>query len=1087
MRIARRLRKVVFWGIMLCLTSLAGGLWFAYLYWTDGKTVARLIKQQSVRFLPGSILEPGQVTIGLSKGSVTLRHVLLRQPIDGEFVPTLRIPWLNVQINSRKLAHGDLEAAVKEINVSQPALRLQQRRDGTWNIQGLLADPWPVPLVENPPPIIITNGTLELVAVGEPSPASSVPSPIANPASPRPVVPARAAAVLRDVSLKVEGNGAAGQFKFEGTGRGDLFDRLSLRGTVDLNTGGITLGGDLAGLTLSETLRRRIPPVLQPKVKAMALNGGVVDLELSRFSFDPSAAPTNRLHYQAHARLREGVWECPKLPFPLNDVSAQVSLEDDVMTIKDAQGSNGRTSVRAKGTLTLSDPKQGPLNLSVKLTDLELDQRLRKHTPPEHDELWDAFKPSGKVDALLNVVRHRVGEPVDLSATVDCRDFAGEYRHFRYPLDHLTGQIKLEKKLLTVDLKTLSVGGRPLRIKGKIEDPGLDAVVHLDIQGDSVPIDDQLKNATSPDVRKVIDQFHPSGLVKGHATVVRRPMVGPKAPPEGLIEINAEIELSERCEMKWDGLPYPVRDLKGLLEIHPDNWVFKNMRGGNGQTKIYASGSIEKLHRPKLPNGDDPLKVDVRLEAQNLPFISELRSALPPAWREKTWTTINPSGACDVGAVVHVEPGVENTHIVIVPRKESNVRLKIQRPPQVNDPGGIIDLPLENVLGRFVFDNGLVTMTDVNFQFRGSPVRFDHGSVRVADSGQFELSVTDLWVKAIRFDQDLRMKMPLLMAQFARRLDDGRTFMARGDLMIGWSGKPGEPAWCRWEKALAVFLDNTIKTGIPIEHIHGQIDNVSGYSDGTVLRVKGILNLVNVVVLGQQITNVESPFQVQDGVAQLENVHARFLGGDILGKGLISLDITPKYNLSMILSGAQLEEYARTLNGRQKYRGNIEAKFDCYGLGSDIRSLNGGGEAHITQGDLGELPFMLRFATFLKKNLTLADTTRNPGKTAFDSADVAFTIVQGVTNIDPIRFTGNAFSLLGRGTLDPQGNIDLKLNVLLGRDRFHIKGLSDVLREASGPFLMAHVWGTTTFPQYGLDFFPQLQEMFKALGQGRQP
>jgi hypothetical protein len=41
------------------------------------------------------------------------------------------------------------------------------------------------------------------------------------------------------------------------------------------------------------------------------------------------------------------------------------------------------------------------------------------------------------------------------------------------------------------------------------------------------------------------------------------------------------------------------------------------------------------------------------------------------------------------------------------------------------------------------------------------------------------------------------------MAQFAHRLDDGKTFTARGDLKIGWSGIPGEPPgangkrpWC---------------------------------------------------------------------------------------------------------------------------------------------------------------------------------------------------------------------------------------------------------------------------------------------------
>ena len=170
-------------------------------------------------------------------------------------------------------------------------------------------------------------------------------------------------------------------------------------------------------------------------------------------------------------------------------------------------------------------------------------------------------------------------------------------------------------------------------------------------------------------------------------------------------------------------------------------------------------------------------------------------------------------------------------------------------------------------------------------------------------------------------------------------------------------------------------------TEIPLEHIHGQIDHVSGWSNGIALKVDGILNLGNVSVLGQQITNVESPFHVHGGVAELESVRGRFLGGEILGEGRISLDATPSVHVcSLLLRGAQLEEYARTLSGRQKYRGNIDAKFECHGLGSDIHSLNGSGEAHITQGDLGELPFVLRFGTWLKKNLTLADIAPQPGQ-----------------------------------------------------------------------------------------------------------
>src|SRR5262249_19228630 len=249
----------------------------------------------------------------------------------------------------------------------------------------------------------------------------------------------------------------------------------------------------------------------------------------------------------------------------------------------------------------------------------------------EYDELWDVFKPRGRLDAAVHMVRKKAGEPIELSATVTCRDVAAVYRHFPYPLEHLSGQLVLKKQALTVNLQTL-ISGKPMILKGEIAKPGLDAVVRLDIEAEAVPIDDAIRKAMPPDVRKVVDQFRPSpsGLVKAHATVFRRPMAG---HPEGEIKVDAEIDLKEGCEITWDGLPYPIRDLTGRLVVHPDRWLFMGMRGSNGKAQITASGSVEKLPLPKLAGGDDPLKIDVLLQAGNLPFSEERRQSVPLAWR----------------------------------------------------------------------------------------------------------------------------------------------------------------------------------------------------------------------------------------------------------------------------------------------------------------------------------------------------------------------------------------------------------------------------------------------------------------------
>ena len=651
-------------------------------------------------------------------------------------------------------------------------------------------------------------------------------------------------AILRDVTLRVEA-AEGGRFHFEGTAHGDLFDRLILEGSIDPATGDVTLAGELAGLTLSEHLRRRLPAEVRPAFDALALNRGEIDLEFARLASHPKAPPERRFEYDAVARLHGGVWECPSLPFPINDLSATVAVREGLLTIRHAEGYYGRSTVRAEGSLAVGHEGASPFDLKLDVINLELDQKLRARTPEQFAELWEVFKPRGSVDASLHLVRRAAGGPVDVKATVNCRDVAAVYRHFPYPLEHMSGRLMLENRKLEVDLRCL-IGEKPASLAGTIDDPGPDAVVRLDIKADSVPIDAAFMAALPPNVFKVVDRFHPSGSVKAAVRVSRRPMVGPRAKPEGHLVIDAILDLNPRCEITWADLPYPIRNLSGRLKLHPDLWEFENMRGRNGEEVIIGNGRVQKLDEPDLPGGEPPLKIDLRIQAENLPFSDQLRKALEPAW-QKTWAIINPTGASDVDAEIHIAPRrPDRTHITISPRAESAVRLVVPRPA---DPGagagsasgqpGVIELRMENARGRFEFDNGKVAMHDVNFFFHGAPVRFASGEVRVEDSGRFALAVSDLWIKDIRFDSNLRNIMPPLMAQFAMRLDDGRPFTARGNLQIGWSGFPGEPAWCSWARTRAVFVDNSIKGDIPLQHIQGQLEDVRGWSDGRGSRCTG--------------------------------------------------------------------------------------------------------------------------------------------------------------------------------------------------------------------------------------------------------
>ena len=71
---------------------------------------------------------------------------------------------------------------------------------------------------------------------------------------------------------------------------------------------------------------------------------------------------------------------------------------------------------------------------------------------------------------------------------------------------------------------------------------------------------------------------------------------------------------------------------------------------------------------------------------------------------------------------------------------------------------------------------------------------------------------------------------------------------------------------------------------------------------------------------------------------------------------------TAVQQLATALRGAA-RGLAQTLPGRQTFRGALSAAIDLSGLGNDIRSLQGRGKAHVTEGDFGELPIAIGSST----------------------------------------------------------------------------------------------------------------------------
>ena len=537
----------MFWGMVLVLASLAGGLWFAYAYVTDSATLAGLIKAEVPRYLAGARLELSKARVRPFAGEINLTQVALRQMIDGSPFVALKIPWLHIRHSPRAMLQGQFVPS--EVRVAQPTLRLRRRKDGTWNLQGLLADPWPGPTVMETPPILIQNGTVEL-AEGD----------------------ARAvAAILRDVTVRIESAGD-GRLRFEGSAKGDAFDRLALQGTIDRATGRVTLRGDMAGLAISETLRGRLPVEVQPACRA-----GRPEPAARSTSGSASSSTTPRPARRSVTRPRRGSGRAsgtaPSSP-SRSTTCRPASRSATACSPSSAPRATTarRPSASPRGAWRSATPRGRRSTCSSTSSTWSSTSGSAPGPRPSSPSSGTDFQPRGRISAAVHVVRAAEGGPVGFGWTVDCRDVAMVYRHFKYPLDHVRGRLTFEKQQIHLDFRTL-LGGKPLRRQGTIDDPGPDAHVAARLRGGGA--------ADRQDAARRHAPRHPqgrrssssrSGTVRGRARVERFPPRSPDDPPAGrIVKLDADLDLNERCAIKWAGLPYPVENLTGRLEVHPDS------------------------------------------------------------------------------------------------------------------------------------------------------------------------------------------------------------------------------------------------------------------------------------------------------------------------------------------------------------------------------------------------------------------------------------------------------------------------------------------------------------------------------------
>ena len=198
-----------------------------------------------------------------------------------------------------------------------------------------------------------------------------------------------------------------------------------------------------------------------------------------------------------------------------------------------------------------------------------------------------------------------------------------------------------------------------------------------------------------------------------------------------------------------------------------------------------------------------------------------------------------------------------------------------------------------------------------------------------------------------------------------------------------------------------------------------------------------------------------------------------------LAGGINYFDTSPYYGLtrSERVLGRALDEVAADIAPQfRDISGNGFGSFRLSGNATDANSVRGQGSLQLRNAEIYQLPVMLS----LLKLPQFKEITR----TAFDTSNINFSVFGERIVLDRMELNGDAISLIGNGQINMERDVDLNFYTVVGRNRFYIPLISEIMHSGASSILWINVDGKLDDPRTTRKVLPHLNESLQQLFQG---
>lgn len=1010
--------------VLVLLIAVAGGGTAYYFYCWSDEGLRQMILRQLEATAPTLKFEIARVR-GDMIGRVYIYGLTVRLPDDDDEKPAIELPKIEATLEQRPLTDFE-NVVIQKLRIINPKIRAVRSPDGSWNLKQIALEP---SSNNSLPEIEIEHGTVTAefqlphrnsrrlkfqhfnvsVAPTDSRRLAIQVATLLEPAGP----------LMLDISLNLDGP------KWECVTRDPWKVPVDSKLIQLLSDISPEVGDSVAKLgkwmeaakTMKVSAAHPLPDDSAAANATRKAGAAVPDFGLRclcELTVQVSQnQPGDTPQFRVLTAIKDGQLTNDLLPLALHELQGKILVDSRQIIVSDVKACNGPMHFSFDGEVVPSKPIQGVM----KLRGIELNDELIARVPEELRKVLVPLGVTGVCDADV-VVTHDSGrwEPqVDLQLS---RGTVTE-KHFPVTVRNVEGTLKLRKNVVTFRA-TGKYANQGVTVDGTVTNPGPAHSAEIVMKSANLPLDDETLEACPAAVQQTIRALN---LTCRHDLWLRL------TKPEG-VGTKYRPELTERIHegrMAFNGFRYEIQNLEGMVKWSGDDVTFTNLTGTHDGTALTANGSFRRNPGRGM--------LDLNIEAQDAAFDRSLKDAMPEKLKQ-VWNDFQPRGLFNIKTKINWIPGqpcdIEIPNIVV---RNGEVLMRS------------FPWSLQNLRGEFAYSTktGRLEMKELYAK---------HDDTQVSASGFGSFPPGDFWrLKFTQLNIDnlvpnatFRNALPERMQKVFDHLRPEGDFSFYGPVEFSGPPERGDSVTAAWNLK-TVLSRCSIHAGTHIDDIYGVVQ-LEGNWDGSHANLKGDLKLDTVSVFrkstGQayQISNIRGPFSYHNDelVAGTKSaipprkaapdpdqrISGKVIGGTVYLDAAVTAAPESNYVVFVELEKGLLERYARQyLGGQSNLAGVMNGWITLRGKGSGADKMIGDGKLRIAPAALYELPVFVQMFSLPQ--------LRVPDKTAFEQADVDFTVADERFDFRSIELIGDAMSLRGRGYVRFDGGMQLEFGSRPGR------------------------------------------------------